>query len=194
MVYQLVARTPAEVKKTIQTESKYEGVKVESALRGAITGHLNRYLAGDDNRRLVIAWIFDLNKPGSMKELTSSQLYSLYSWIGAEKNEEGKWEVQPCFAAEAAMVLSESIRWYSMMPKDKMILFGDCRPPDMVEAAVSFCNGEVTAVTDFVGEWIQDEHITFPFEFNVSDTKRVEEEKIEPVKLENKPIKKRNPF
>jgi hypothetical protein len=111
MTYSITARDALSVKRFCQ-EISAAGLPQDAKYhRGAVIGNLNKYLGGDDNRRLAVSWIFD--RPGivSSKSLKEPEIYALHKWIDASKNDVGDWEVNPNFPTEAARVLTESIRW-----------------------------------------------------------------------------------
>jgi hypothetical protein len=108
--YQITARKPQDVKNAVLKDAGFYVSGVERFHRGAITGWLNRYLNGDENRVLVLRWLFGKHIQSS-KDLSISQWFGLHCWIDPHKGETEQWETGPLFPVEASLVLTEAIRW-----------------------------------------------------------------------------------
>jgi hypothetical protein len=81
---------------------------------GALIGHLNKTLGGDDERYLVCGWLF--NKSGNYLPMRSGELedehwYALYKWVEFWKNEDDdKWYPREGFNEEALAVYSAAVK------------------------------------------------------------------------------------
>lgn len=160
----LTAKTAQQIKERILKISNDENYplpdNVANVHKGATIGWLNKYLGGDENRRLVLAWLFGKTVPVSSKDLTDRQLIAIADWLGLHKDDV-IWETQPCFAAESSLVLSEAMRWYKTLPPGNAAMFEGSKPPSMIYDVVAFCNGTITAMTDEHGVPLFNEDVSF---------------------------------
>ena len=81
---------------------------------GALIGTLNKYMGGDENRRMIFGYLFggSVLVPIHTAELTSDQLYQLWSWVGAWKDED-EWRVSATFEHEVAILTSACLYLYA---------------------------------------------------------------------------------
>ena len=189
---QITARKPDEIKKRILEDASFDGVIVEKVHKGALVGWLNKYLGGDENRRAVLAWLFNKQSPMSANDLTDKQMFALHCWVSASKNEDGDWEPQPCFAAEAALVLTETIKWVGTLGKMHTKLFGEAVLSSGLFDVVNYQNGVVTALTDENENAVYNKNVMFPPD--VFPSPRVEEKPVEEMPKPKKTFNRKNIF
>lgn len=166
---QLVARTAKEVKEFVAESSKYFGPGVKEPHIGAMVHWLNKYLGGDANRKLVFGWLFNKGEPVSVNSLTPQQHYGLFCWIDSVKDETtGEWQPQPCFPAEAALVLTDAMKWYEGLKKSERTLWDLGYDTGMVSNVVANSGAVITSITDEKGNFTGDNSVKFPIP-DVSD-------------------------
>lgn len=149
----IMARKPAEIKEWMQVGAMMlpSFVPLSKGQQGLITGTLNRYLNGDDNRYLVLGWLFNdkhNNVPIRSADLSDDDWLGLWNWLDPMK-EESQWAFSPTFPLEAALVLTEALRSaqnriLELPPVEREI--------DVLRAAVTQIGGVVTAVLNDEGE------------------------------------------
>lgn len=129
-----------------------EELEVPQGLRGACIGAMNTYFGGDDNRRRVLAVLFDFEKEEmSTRALTDSQWYALYLWIVPWKDEDDdKWKVTETFPFEAVavMAVAQVVSHSRDVVKDP--LFGDDGQPSEITRFLLDKGGKITEVADEV--------------------------------------------
>jgi hypothetical protein len=85
---------------------------------GAMVGTLNKYLGGDDMRKVVLAWLFapdhKILEPLSSKKLSYGQAWALIKWVNWWQDEEETWHVGDTFPHEALCVLNGALQAYNM--------------------------------------------------------------------------------
>lgn len=78
--------------------------------KGALVGQMNKCMNGDDNRHLVLDYVYHVS---SSSQLTAGQWFALGRWVDAQKNDlTGKWEVSERFDIEALLIVAEARRAY----------------------------------------------------------------------------------
>jgi hypothetical protein len=115
--------------------------------RGAVIGIINRVAGGDDNRKLLLGWLFanegEIFNRVSTKSLDDEQWSALYAWCDFRKDEDRViWIPKETFSQECLACLSAAMDDYfdvSFMDAD-----GLPSPPDIVAAAVEIGQGEIT--------------------------------------------------
>lgn len=143
----LVARSPDEVKKKIQFYiDSYSGLPFNERKKGAITGRLNEHLGGDENRHIVLNWLFGVS---SSKELDDSQWDAVFTWIGFVKDESGSWEIDGRFPLECGLILTRALR-------EQRDIFVENRldgveEENLLHQTVMYMDGVVVAVGDGEG-------------------------------------------
>src|SRR3990172_4031909 len=87
-----------------------------SGRKGAIIGRLNEALGSDENRRIVLSWLFRGVPLSSFstKELSRGAWFALDGWIGSWHDDSG-WHVRPDFMVEAMFVVRQAVRDYAAM-------------------------------------------------------------------------------
>lgn len=123
-------------------------------MTGAMVGTLNKFLGGNDLRKIVLAWLFagdfEVLSPMSSKLLVSAQKWAIIEWIAWWRDDEEAWHVGDRFPHEAICVMNAAIRAYNSANRtDKMEVASDMMyslTANMVELG-----GVVTAVTDEAG-------------------------------------------
>ena len=97
-------KTPAEV--------MYSTFQMSKGAVGALIGHLNKTLGGDDERYIVCGWLFsDDYSPMRSGALEDEHWYALYKWVEFWQNEDdGKWYPREGFNGEALAVYSAAMR------------------------------------------------------------------------------------
>jgi hypothetical protein len=159
----MIARSPDEVRNYVTEQMAIGAVKeITTGERGAIIGRLNRYLGGDDNRKLALAWLFSHDDRSlSTKELDNDQWHALIQWIGFWHDDDG-WHVDERFPVECVLILNIAAREYGLSkPSEKD---PELKPDEMVVDAVSQLGGMVTNVSDDNGEWSGDGNVAVPDE------------------------------
>lgn len=160
----IVARKPQEVRDKIKDDSLlYKGEPLSAGHKGAITGHLNKWLGSNDNRYLVLAWLFSTNanfEPVSSKQLEEGDWFALSEWVNAEQDEYGHWEVGDLFPIESALVLRAALKdYYSIKFSDRTDEKIQRSIIDsMVDAAVVDLDGYIAIIHD-EGEEIPEERV-----------------------------------
>ena len=107
--------------------------EVTTGLKGAITGTLNRLLAEDNHRRIVLSWLFfyneQENKPfveKSSKELSDGDWYAVHNWMDSWYDEdEATWIISETFKVEIAGVLVAALNQYNSEVHARDELFDD---------------------------------------------------------------------
>lgn len=130
-----------------QAEDNYVNVHIPTpGQRGAVIGIINRIAGGDDNRKLMLGWLFaregELFDKVSTKALSDEQWAALYAWCDFRKDEERViWMPKDTFATECLAVLSAAMDdYFKVRYTDR----GDLpEPPEIVAVAVSL-EGEIT--------------------------------------------------
>ena len=150
----LKARDPNVVKERMITVAAHGSDRDDLAQgkKGAMIGLFNRTLGGDDNRKLLLAWLFDVRGKMSSKTLDDSQWHALWEWVGFYQDE-GEWLTDPRFSVEAMLCLTEAIKAYKLLPPEERDeeLFTD----EFVAKLVAFAGGVVTTVSDERGNFIE---------------------------------------
>jgi len=140
MTNNVVARNPYHVKEDMYTQER--GVFVpEPKLKGAMIGALTKYTGSDDNRHLVLHWLFGVT---SSKQLDDWMWAGIYTWIGWHKDENGEWQVSDTFKIELALVLTIAIRDY-YKTKDHPI---ERDKESLVDTLVVDLDGYISTVND----------------------------------------------
>lgn len=152
----IIARNARQVKEWMQgVSSQPVPAPLERGQKGLLTGTLNLYLNGDDNRYLVLGWLFNdahNGAPMSSKELDEGQWMALWQWIDPYK-EDNQYAYAPTFPLESAIVLTVAIKhWEDVMLKVPLIDRGDIEPGEMLRTAVFYEGGVITAVLDEDGQ------------------------------------------
>lgn len=125
--------------------------------RGAIVGVLNRVCGGDDNRHLLMGWMFAENietfSVKSTKNLSDAQWSALYGWCDFRKDEERNlWLPRPEFIQECLSCLSAAMRAYQNM---HMRNRSDLPvPPEIVSIATTL-GGEIREVDGVKGSAVR---------------------------------------
>lgn len=146
----LTARTPDEVREQIITDMfAWDGNPVTDGSRGAITGRLNKYLGSDQNRYIVLNWLFGVT---TSKKLDDSQWSALYKWIGFFQVE-GQWEIDGRFPLECGLVLTRALREQGEKPVDERM--DEVDEENLLHQTILFMEGVNTAVTGDDGEILQ---------------------------------------
>lgn len=95
------------------------GMLLTKGAKGAVIGMLNKYLFGDNNRKLVLGWLFgdkDKLAPLSTKALTEDQWLRISDWVGMWHDiETDQWYPSGEFQREAGAVLTETIKVYNAL-------------------------------------------------------------------------------
>ncbi len=115
--------------------------------RGAVIGILNRVAGGDDNRKLLLGWLFagegDIFDRVSTKSLNDEQWASLYAWCDFRKDEDHiLWIPKSTFSQECLACLSAAMDDYFDLKY--LEREGLPEPPDIVATAVEIGQGEIT--------------------------------------------------
>ena len=129
--------------------------------RGAVVGVLNRICGGDENRHLLMGWLFsqseDFFSVKSAKDLSNAQWSALYGWCDFRKDEERNVRLpRPDFVQECLACLTMAIRMYHRIRlKDRA---GLPTPPELVGVATTL-GGEITELdgNKMVGVKVKDE-------------------------------------
>src|SRR4030042_2447058 len=108
--------------------------------RGAVIGILNRICGGDENRRLLMGWLFapskDMFSVMSTKSLTDAQWAALYGWCDFHKDEERNiWLPKDNFVHECLACLSSALGDYQPIKVKMRELVPT--PPELVSIATS---------------------------------------------------------
>lgn len=114
--------------------------------RGAVIGIINRIAGGDDNRRLLLGWLFakddEVFNRISTKTLDDAQWASLYAWCDFSKDEEQMiWKPKDTFKQECLACLSSAMDDYFNIQYAEQEELPS--PPDIVSLAMSL-GGEIT--------------------------------------------------
>ena len=101
-VYVLVDRLSTRAK---ESEASNPMLEVSQGKRGAVVGHMNKYLGGTPLRRALLGLLFAAdNKPMSSKKLKPSEVSALAEWIGAVEVDPGDWSVTCQFIDDCSIV------------------------------------------------------------------------------------------
>lgn len=116
--------------------------------RGAVVGVLNRICGGDDNRHLLMGWIFAPTgttfSPKSAKTLSEEQWGALYGWCDFRKDEERNlWVPKPEFVQECLSCLTAAMRDFQRIRLEQRELLP--QPPDLVSITTAI-GGEITEI------------------------------------------------
>lgn len=124
----------------------YDECDMTKGTCGAIVGQLNKGLGSDEDRYIVLGWLFS-NVAGeclSSKRLTDEQWYALYKWVDFWQDEdEGKWHAAEGFQQELMAVYSAAIRGLAAATPEAQREAGR-DPQDLVDNIVEL-GGKVTA-------------------------------------------------
>lgn len=114
--------------------------------RGAVIGIISKLSGGDDNRRLLLGWLFanegeTFNKV-STKTLNDAQWAALYAWCDFRKDEEQLvWKPKDSFTKECLACLSAAMDdFFNVQYSEQTDL---PQPPEIVAVAASL-GGEIT--------------------------------------------------
>jgi hypothetical protein len=131
-----------------QAEDNYANIHIPTAgQRGAVIGIINKIAGGDDNRKLMLGWLFakegDLFDKVSTKTLSDEQWAALYAWCDFRKDEEKIiWLPKDTFSQECLACLSAAMDDYFKVRYSER---GDLpEPPEIVAELVHDLGGEVT--------------------------------------------------
>lgn len=135
------------------TEQIYGEVQMTRGTAGAIVGALNKVLSSDDDRYMVLGWLFsDDGKPMSSKLLDDGHWYALYKWVDFWKDEdENRWSPGADFSNDVLAVYSAAVRKVYDDGTEAQEANGR-DPHDVVDNAVGALGGKVTAITDVTEE------------------------------------------
>jgi hypothetical protein len=116
--------------------------------RGAVIGIINKIVGGDENRHLLMGWMFapDMEHFNiiSTKTLNDAQWAALYGWIDFRKDEDHNvWLPQPEFVNECLACMSEAMRAYQRVKYGDQHLLPE--PPELVAIATQL-GGEIESV------------------------------------------------
>lgn len=143
----MLPRSAEKIRETIIRNSKLSINKepLSKGHKGAIIGNLNEHLRGDNNRHLVLGWIFKSGDTEgiSTKELSNSDWHALNYFIDSYK-EGGEWKCAENFPVECGILLTRALKDYK--GKKAKIRATGLYPDYMVEDAVNNLDGVVTAV------------------------------------------------
>ena len=110
---------------------------------------MNKYLGGDNMRRIVLAWLFagdfEVLSPMSSKVLNDDQVGALIEWIGWWRDEDMVWHTTESFPHESLCVLNAALAAYNQANRTQKA-YADADPFSLV-ANLSGMGGVVTAVT-----------------------------------------------
>lgn len=130
-----------------QAEDNYANVHIPTpGQRGAVIGIINKIAGGDDNRKLMLGWLFasegELFDRVSTKSLSDEQWAALYAWCDFRKDEDKIiWIPKESFSQECLACLSGAMDDYFKVRYSER---GDLpEPPDIVAEMVSL-GGEIT--------------------------------------------------
>jgi hypothetical protein len=140
-------------------------VEVTRGERGAIIGTLNRYLGDNENRKLVLAWLFSPDqKYISTKTLDNGQWYALKLWIDWWQNPETtEWLPGETFPVEAMLILTEACKQHGLTPpaeRDDQLV-----APELVEQMAVYLGGVVSNIEDDHGNFVRKEEVRLPDEY-----------------------------
>lgn len=111
-------------KSSLFYDEKLDG-EVTPGKRGLVVSLLNTYCRGDDVRHILLGWIFgDIHnlRPKSIKELSTGDIYALYTWINPEKDEaEGIWLPSLQFEDEIYVLVTEAVALHSGAKKPRIV-------------------------------------------------------------------------
>lgn len=131
-------------------EEIYGVFDITKGALGAVVGALNKAVGGDENRYIVLGWLFGSPPFYSMssKELGDEQWYALYKWVGYWKNEDdNEWRTADDFESEALAVYSAAIRkLYNAGVEEQERAGRD--PLSLVDNAVGELGGKVTMIIE----------------------------------------------
>ena len=169
MAKKWTARNPQTVKEHLFRDALlHSGEGLKKGHKGALTGYLNKYMGGDENRRLALSWLFFSDdgkklKPKSSADLSEAQWYALNRWVNASYDEEtGKWEPDPIFTVESALVITHSIREYNSTPLSVRKELESIKPSDIEIALVRDMDGVITSMLDNDGELLSSRDVAAP--------------------------------
>jgi len=130
--------------------------------KGAMIGVMNRVCGDDENRRLLLGWLFAPSKDFfsliSTKSLSDAQWAALYGWCNFQKDEDRNvWLPQERFVPECMACLTEAMRAYHRIKLQYKEFLP--APPEIVSVATTL-GGEIkdTGVKG-AGIRIGDEHM-----------------------------------
>lgn len=106
-----MTKSPFELRDWInaQVENHTGELWDERGYKGALVGLLNKTLDGDDNRKILLAWLFGSDEEQlSTKDLTDPQWIALRDWA-ALTEVAGDWTPAPGFEEEAVLALLNAI-------------------------------------------------------------------------------------
>lgn len=126
-------------------------VPLPQGKKGALIGLFNKTLGGDDNRKLLLAWLFDVRGKMSSKKLDDDQWHAIWEWAGFYQDEVGEWQTDPRFSVEAMLCLTEAVKTYKLLPPDERDeeLFTN----EFVAQLTAFLGGVITNVSDDSGNF-----------------------------------------
>lgn len=141
-----------------QAEDNYANIHIPTlGQRGAVIGIMNKISGGDDNRKLILGWLFaegELFDKVSTKSLTDEQWAALYAWCDFRKDEDRIiWIPKESFSQECLACLSAAMDdYFKVRYSDRGELPS---PPDIVADMVQM-GGEIT-YTENAGVRVNDE-------------------------------------
>lgn len=173
----MLARKANDLKEMMRGISKYGGVGVADGAKGALIGYMNEYFGGDDQRHIVLAWLFGSEDKLKMstKELTDGQWYALSWWVDS-RQDDGVWDVGPVFAVESGLVLTEALKRYHGRDREQA---QDNPSVGLIETAVGDLGGTVVMVGDDQGNFPQ---VNVKVEAEVAEKKEIPVKKSKPKK------------
>lgn len=143
-----------------QAEDNYVNIHIPTpGQRGAVIGIINKIAGGDDNRKLLLGWLFakegELFDKVSTKSLSDEQWAALYAWCDFRKDEDRVvWIPKESFSQECLACLSAAMDdYFKVRYSDRGEL---PEPPDIVAEMVSL-GGEITDTGTKVGISAPDE-------------------------------------
>ncbi len=105
----VVMRSPEKLKEEInQYVASADPAKLKeipTGLKGKMVGEFNRIFGGNENRRIILGWLFtgSFANPVSTTTLTNAQIAALLNWLSPAHEKDG-WTQAPTFRAEAALL------------------------------------------------------------------------------------------
>jgi hypothetical protein len=130
-----------------QVEDNYANIHIPTpGQRGAVIGIINKITGGDDNRKLLLGWLFagegELFDKVSTKTLLDEQWAALYAWCDFRKDEDRViWIPKETFAQECLACLSAAMDDYFKVRYSERD--GLPSPPDIIADMVEL-GGEIT--------------------------------------------------
>ena len=119
-----------------------KGAQPTAGGKGAVTNLLNNLCGGNDQRKILLSWLFVYNDvpplvPISSKQLSGGQWYALTIWIGA--NPDDNWEPSEDFRVECEIARKAAMSAFSARLEDYDIV----DPDDLVTKAAIGLGGNI---------------------------------------------------